>query len=213
MRNYQKIIKQVKKISLEKLKKGSSGHDYWHAYRVCKLALSIGKQEKANLKILEIASFLHDIGITQDKKDHEIKGAQFAKELLTKLNLDQNFIKKTVNCIKKHRFSKAIKAITLEEKILQDADKLDALGAIGISRLFVVAGEWGQLIYDPDIKPDFNYYLKIGASNSTINHFYDKLFKLKNLLHTKTAKKIAKNREKFMKDYLKKFYLEWNGKI
>ncbi len=126
--------------------------------------------------------------------------------------MDQVIIKQVVNCIKKHRFSKAIRAEILEEKILQDADKLDALGAIGIARLFILAGKHGQTTHDPKVKPDFDYYLKTGRSTTTINHFYDKIFKLKELLHTQKAKKIALEREKYMRNYLKRFYFEWKGK-
>lgn len=211
MKDYQKILKEVKKIVWKKLKNESSGHDYWHCYRVVQNALFIGKKEKANLQVLELSGWLHDIAIVNGKKDHEIRSAQFSQKFLSKLNLDKRIIKRVINCIKKHRFSKRLKPKTLEEKIIQDADKLDALGAIGIARVFADGGRRGQVIYNPRIKFDFDYYLKYGKSRSTINHFYDKLFKLKDLLHTNTAKKIALEREKYMKNYLKRFYLEWRG--
>jgi len=205
------VIKKVQKIVKKKLWGESSGHDYWHCYRVVQTALAIGRKEKANLQVLELAGWLHDIAIPKGRKDHEIKSAQFAKKFLSKLEVDEKIINQVVNCIKKHRFSKGVKAKTLEEKVLQDADKLDVLGAIGIARTFVFSGKHGQTTHNPKIKPDFGYYLKHGESNTTINHFYNKLFKLKGLLHTKAAKKIAREREKYMKGYLKRFYLEWEG--
>lgn len=207
-----KILSKVKKIVRERLKHEFSGHDYWHCYRVAQTALTIGKKEKANVYILELAAWLHDIAIIEDKKFHEVKGALFAKELLMKLDVDKDIVEKVARCIRKHRFSKRIQADTLEEKILQDADKLDALGALGLARLFTLAGKYGQILHDPHIKPNFEYYLKYGRSNTTINHFYDKLFKLKNLLHTRTAKIIAFERETYMKEYIRRFYLEWEGK-
>ena len=169
-------------------------------------------KEKANLKVLELAAWLHDIAIVDDKANHEITGSKFSQQFLTKLNLNKEIIQAVVTCIKNHRFSKNCPVETLEEKILQDADKLESMGAIGIARLFRLSGRFGQTMHDPKIKPDFNHYLKHGRSNTTINHFYDKMFKLKDLLHTKTARQIAQKREKFMREYLKRFYLEWEGK-
>lgn len=212
MKNKNIVLSKIKKLVSEKLKNESSGHDYWHCYRVVKTSLIIGKKEKANLEVLELSGWLHDIAIIDNKKDHEGKGAKFAEAFLSKLKVDNKIIQKVANCIKKHRFSKGIKADTLEEKILQDSDKLDALGAIGIARLFVHGGKSGQILHDPFIKPDFDSYLKNGRSTTTINHFYDKLFKLKSLLHTKTAKEIASDRVEYMQNYLTRFYQEWDGK-
>ena len=206
------IIKKVQKVVKAKLWGESTGHDYWHAYRVARIAKFIAKKEKANLQVLELAGWLHDIALPQGRKAHEIKSAQFAKKFLSKLEVNEEIINQVANCIKKHRFSKKRKAKVLEERILQDADKLDILGAMGIARTFIFAGKYRQIIHDPKVKPDLNYYFKHGESKTTINHFYDKLFRLKDLFHTQTAKKLAKQREKYMKNYLKRFYLEWEGK-
>lgn len=211
MEDYKKILKAVKKLVWQKLKNEPTGHDYWHCFRVAQNALLIGKKERTNLKVLELAAWLHDIAANKDK-NHEKRGAKAAQKFLSKLGVDEETTDKVANCIKKHRFSKRIKPKILEERIIQDADKLDALGAMGLARAFILAGHYGQTTYNPKIKPDFAYYLKHGRSNTTINYFYDKVFKLKKLLHTKTARKIAKEREKFMRDYLKRFYLEWRGK-
>jgi len=178
---------------------------------VAQTAKFIAEKEKANVQTVELASWLHDIEANPDK-DHEVRSARSARKILNNLKVDKEIVDKVVYCIKNHRFSKGIKPKTQEGKIIQDADKLDALGAIGLARLFILAGKVGQTIYDPNLKPSFDFYLKHGVSNTTINHFYDKLFKLKNLMHTKTGRKIAKQREKFMKDYLKCFYLEWKGR-
>jgi len=210
MKNYTKILNIVKQEALRKLKSESTGHGYWHAYRVAQTAQLIAKKERANVQVAELAAWLHDIQANPDK-DHEIRSAKFAQKFLTKLNVDENIVNEIVYCVKNHRFSKGVKPKTLEGKIVQDSDKLDALGAIGLARLFIISGKVGQTLYDPSLKPSFDYYLKHGVSNTTVNHFYDKLFKLKKLLHTKTARKIAQERERFMRQYLKRFYLEWDG--
>ena len=205
MNQNEKIVFKVKIFVRKKLKHKSSGHGYWHAYRVAQMAIFIGQKEKADLKVLELAGFLHDIGNDKDN-DHEIKGAKISQGFLTKLKVNERIIKQVTYCVKNHRFSKGVIPKTLEAKIIQDADKLDALGAIEIVRVFSVSAAKKRKTYDPNVKPDFNYYLKHGVSRTAINHFYEKLFKLKNLMYTKTAKKIAINREKFMKAFLKRFF-------
>jgi len=210
--NQKKIVDIIQNEVKRRLKGESSGHDYWHCYRVVQTALVIGRKEKANLYVLELACWLHDSMIVESKKDHEVKGALFAEKLLRQLNVNKGIVEKVSQCIRKHRFSKGIHADTLEEKILQDADKLDALGALGLARLFTLGGKYGQILHDPQLKPSFAYYLQHGRSNSTMNHFTDKLFKLKKLLHTSAARNIAIGREKYMREYVRRFYLEWEGK-
>ncbi len=210
--NYQKIIKQVEKTVRQRLWEEKSGHDYWHCYRVVKTALAIGKKENGDLVVLELAAWLHDIEVTKSREKHEELSAKLAQKYLKQLGLEKEIIEKVANCIRKHRFSKKIKAETLEEKIIQDADKLDALGAVGIARAFYGGSKYGEVFHTPSVKPNQKYYFQTGHSTSVVNHFYEKLFHLKDLLHTQTAKKIAKDREKVMKEFLKRFYLEWEGK-
>ena len=212
MKNYKEILEAVKEEVKKKLESEPSGHDYWHCYRVVKNAMTIGEREEADLQIVELAGWLHDIGIDAGKKGHAVKGAQEARKILGKLKVSENDIKKICDCIEKHSFYKGKKPESKEGQILQDADKLEALGAIGLIRLFVVAGHYGEKIFDPNIQPNYECYLKYGKSSSAINHFYDKIFKLKGLMHTKTARKIADVREKYMKEFLKRFYKEWEGK-
>jgi len=209
-KEYQKVLDKVKEIVWKRLGKETSGHDYWHVYRVAQTATKIGKKEKADLQVLELAAWLHDAA--KGDKKHELRSAELAEKLLNDLGVEKILVRQITDCIRKHRFSTNLKVKTKEEKIIQDADKLDAMGAMGITRVFAGAGRYKETIHDPNLKPDFTYYLKHGRSTSSVNHFYDKLLKLKDLMHTKTAKKIARDREKFMKDYLKQFYLEWEGK-
>ena len=192
MKRKRHVVSEAKKLVRKKLGNGEPGHDYWHCHRVVQIALKIGKKEKANLLVLELAGWLHDIAIDDDKPNHEKTGAKMARKFLEKQEVNPKVIDQVVDCILRHRFSKNIKPQTLEEKIIQDADKLDALGAMGIARAFLVAGKFRVTVHDPKIKPSFEHYLKKGLSTTTINHFYEKLFKLRGMLHTKTAQQIAK---------------------
>jgi len=212
MTNYQSVLKKTKSLVKKNLGSDSSGHDYYHCQRVVNMAIKIGKKEGADLKVLELAGWLHDIAVLKDKPHHENTGAKKAQRFLTKLKVDPNLVKQITSCIQQHRFSKNIKPSSLEAKIIQDADKLDAIGAIAIARVFMHAGHANQTIYNPKLKPSLSYYLKHGQSNTTLNHFKDKLFKLKNLLHTKSAKQLSIKRHRFMKQYLNQFLAEWSSK-
>jgi len=212
MDKHQKLLKKIKTIVKQKLKNDSTGHGYWHSFRVVKLALRIGKQESANLKIIELAAWLHDIAVPQGREKHEINGAKMAKDILTKLKAPQNTINQVASCVLKHRYSRNYTLTTIEEKIIQDADNLDALGAIIIPRVFAHCGAHKIPIYDPNIKPNKEHYIKTGRSTTGINHIYEKLFDIPNCLHTKTAKTIANSRLKFLKIFLKQYLDEFQGK-
>jgi len=152
-----------------------------HVERVEKLAEFIARREGGNVEIIRVSARLHDI--CRDEEDHAIKSAQKAREILIKKGYSKDFIDRVCHCIESHSFSGEMKPQTLEARILSDADKLDAIGAVGVARAFMFAGENGR-----DIE-------------KTLNHFEEKLFKLKDLLYTNTAKKIAENRYKFMKEF------------
>jgi uncharacterized protein len=211
MKNYSLIIRAIKK-EVKKRLDNEIAHDYWHVYRVVRMALKIGRKEKANLKVLELAGWLHDVAYPDSKKKHDLYGAEFSRRFLTGYKLDKKIIDQVAYCIQTHRFVKGKKPKNLEAKILQDADKLDTLGAVGLARIFSLSGEMKQKIHDPSLKPDFDYYLSNNLSKSAIAHFEDKIFKLKGLMYTKTAKKIAEKREKYMRNFLVRFYKEWEGK-
>lgn len=211
------IIEKTKDYVKKTLEGEGSGHDWWHVYRVWQLAKQIGKNEKADMFIVELAALLHDIA---DYKlyngDVEI-GPKTAEKWLKELGIEKKYIDVIVSIIRNINFKGArvkhdIK--TLEGKIVFDADKLDAIGAIGIARTFAFGGHMDREIYNPNVRPylhkSFEEY-KNGKSH-TINHFYEKLLLLKNLMHTKTAKKIAVKRHKYMERFLKKFYNEWEGR-
>jgi len=210
MRNYQNIVKDVKKLVWQKLKNEFSGHDYWHCQRVAKLVLKIGKEEKADLQTLELAAWLHDIGVIKGRKNHEIRSARQAAKILKKF-MSQEKINKIISCIRNHRFTTG-KIETQEDRILQDADKLDVIGVIGIGRIFSFAGRYKRTIYDGKLNPQPERYKKTGRSRTMIEHYFEKIFLLPNLLHTKKAKIIGNNRIKFTKVFIKRFLSEWEGK-
>lgn len=192
----------------------SSGHDWWHIYRVRNLALKISKKEKGDNFIVEMAALLHDLDDWKLNDKSELK----AKTWLEKLKIHQNETKLILDIIDQVSYKGAgveNKATTIEAKIVQDADRLDAIGAIGIARTFAYGGNKGRLIYHPEIKPEmhnsFEDYKKTSAP--TINHFYEKLLLLKNRLNTQTAIEIAEKRHTFMETFLKQFFNEWDGNV
>lgn len=190
------------------------GHDFTHTERVYKNALKISEGERVNLDVVKVAALLHDVA--RDMEDsgkincHAEEGAKIAGKILTEMNFPQDKIKKIVYVIKVHRYSKNLKAETKEAEILQDADRLDALGAICIARVFRYGAKEGRPIYDPKIPPKKVY--KSDAETS-LNHFYEKILKIKpETFNTKKAQEIAKERYAFVKEFVERFVDEWEGK-
>lgn len=209
-----RIIESVANKVKTKFEQEGSGHDWWHIYRVWQNGKKIGKTEEADMFVVELACLLHDIADWKFYGGDQDIGPKKAEEILKKLNLEQFIIEKIKNIIKKLSFKGANvvpeKMDSIEGQIVQDADRLDAIGAIGIARVFAYGGHKGRLIYDPNIKPvrheSQNDYIK--NNSPSINHFYEKLLLLKNLMNTSSGKKIAVKRHNFMKAYLDQFYKE-----
>ncbi len=192
-----------------------SGHDWWHIYRVRNLALKIAETEGGNHFIMEMAALLHDI---DDWKINGDMQTSHAKSWLKKMKLNETDSEKILEIIDQVSFKGAgvdTNATSIEAKIVQDADRLDAIGAIGIARTFAYGGNRNRPIYNPEIKPemhnDFESYKKTTAP--TINHFYEKLLLLKNRLNTQTAIELAEKRHIFMEQFLEEFFWEWDGKL
>lgn len=202
--------------SIKKLFEGNSdGHDFFHTERVYKTALKLAKTENADLEITALAAILHD---ADDRKlsPETCENKLNARNILTELGIDgekQNAILKIISEVSFVGTDSPVPE-TKEGKCVQDADRLDAMGAIGIARAFAFGGSRGRQMYNPDIKPTLNAdsrtYAKIENSTS-VNHFYEKLFLLKDMMNTEAAKQIATERERFMKEFLEEFYKEWNG--
>jgi len=215
--NKEKIVKQTEKYAKNKLLGEGSGHDWWHVYRVWKNAINIGHHEDVDMFVVQLAALLHDISDWKFNKGDDNVGPKMAKEWLKKSRVEEKIISHVCEIIKEISFKGAgvkTRMRTKEGMVVQDADRLDAIGAIGIARTFAYGGYAGEEIYNPNIKPELydpfkKYKNKKGTS---INHFYEKILLLKDLMNTKTAKKIAEERQKFVEQFLDRFYKEWEGK-
>lgn len=215
--NSQNIIIKTKGFVENKLKGEGSGHDWWHIVRVYNNALNIAKNEKnVDLTVVELASLLHDISDWKfNDGDHNV-GSDIATTWLQGLKVDNDIIHHVAEIIRDISFRGAAELSpmkSLEGMIVQDADRLDAIGAIGIARTFAYGGFVKREMYNPEVLPEkhisFEHYKK--SKGTTINHFYEKLLLLKNRMNTDTGKKLALLRHNFMENYLEEFYKEWNG--
>jgi uncharacterized protein len=194
-----------------------SGHDWWHIYRVWNTAKRIGDQEGADAFIVELAALLHDIADWKFHDGDETVGPKMARQMLEKHSVDAGVTDRVCNIIRGMSFKGAgvsTRMESMEGKVVQDADRLDAIGAIGIARAFAYGGHANRPLYDPDYKPVMHQtkeeYLKSGGS--TVSHFYEKLLLLKDRMNTASAKGIAAGRHRFLEAYLDRFYQEWEGK-
>jgi uncharacterized protein len=216
--NKEKIVKKVAQTVKEKLEGESSGHDWWHVYRVWQMARTIARNEKADIFVVQLAALLHDISDWKFNNGDDTVGPRIAKKLLQQHNVGKEVADKVAEIMLTMSFKGAkVKTAmrTMEGKIVQDADRLDAIGAIGIGRTFAYGGHAGLQMHEPGKKVVFHKTKEEYFNNptSTVNHFYEKLLLLKTRMNTKTAKQLAKGRHKFMEQYLKRFFLEWEGII
>ncbi|WP_068407732.1 HD domain-containing protein [Pedobacter cryoconitis] len=208
------IIKE-KTISFVKdtLQGAEAGHDWFHIERVYKTALSINTKEGGDLLLVTLAALLHDIADSKFNNGDEEIGPRLAGNFLRTLGLTAAVILEVQQIIKNLSYKASLGEIGFSSKeldIVQDADRLDAIGAIGIARAFTYGGYKNRVLYDPEIKPDLNMS-KEAYKNSeapTINHFYEKLLRLKDLMKTRTGKELAEQRHQFMLLYLNQFYSE-----
>ena len=200
MINKEEVLQTVQAYIKSTFFDENTGHDYFHIERVVINARKIVEKENADSFLVELAAWVHDIG---DYKLHG--GVDKSEELITtylkSINLDDTIIAKVNEIVSQVSFSKGNQPTTIEAKIVQDADRLDAIGAVGIARCFAYGGSSGNVLFNPFNRTE---------NSSSIQHFYDKLFKLKDLMHTVTAKKIAEERHEYMKGFVQQFYREVN---
>jgi len=215
--NKKLIIFQTSEFIKSKLIGEGSGHDWWHVYRVWKNAIQIARQEQVDMFVVELAALLHDIADWKFNDGNEDIGPQLAREWLESIAADEKVILHVCQIIQDISFKGiGVKSEmkTLEGKVVQDADRLDAIGAIGIGRAFAYGGSKGREMYNPDIKPEkhdsFEEYKN--SKGTSINHFYEKLLLLKGLMNTEAGKKKAEKRHAITVDFLQEFLLEWEGK-
>lgn len=195
------------------LKNAEGGHDWWHIHRVWNNAKRIAETEEADLFTIELAALLHDIADAKFNNGDEEVGPKTAVAYLQSINVDAETITHVEQIIRHMSFKSGFDAAGFHSKemdIVQDADRLDAIGAIGIARAFSYGGFKGREIYDPEVKPNLNQ-TKEQYKNSTaptINHFYEKLLLLRDKMNTATGKQMAQQRHAFMEAYLAQFYTE-----
>lgn len=199
-----------------KLENAEGGHDWFHIERVYRNAILISKDEVCDTTIVQLGALLHDIADSKFHDGDETIGPKIAREFLLAEKVNEEIINQVIKIIenisyKGGNFDKQFTSIELD--IVQDADRLDAIGAIGIARMFNYGGFKNRLIYDPQIAPNLKMTKEEYKTNTspTINHFYEKLFLLKDKMNTETGKEIAKERHRYMEGFLSQFYAEWEG--
>ncbi|WP_144283947.1 HD domain-containing protein [Chryseobacterium echinoideorum] len=209
-----KIIQSTIKFVKEKLEGAEAGHDWFHIERVWKLSRKIAEKD-CNLEVVEISALLHDIADPKFHDGDETLALKISKEFLETQNVSEEIIHQVLFIIQNISFKnrgEVSENLPIELKVVQDADRIDAIGAIGIGRTFNFGGFKNNLMYHPDIQPKLNMskeeYKK--SNGTTINHFYEKLLLLKDLMNTNEGKKIAEERHEFMLAFLDQFLREWN---
>jgi uncharacterized protein len=215
-KNEKQIIDNTILFVKETLKDSEGGHDWFHIERVYNNSITIAQSENVNTFIVALGALLHDIADAKFYKGDETVGPKMARDFLKTQNVSEKVIEEIQYIINNISFKNSLDKsesfpFTIELKVIQDADRLDAIGAIGIARAFNYGGFKNRVLFDPEIEPKLNQtkeeYKKSKAP--TINHFYEKLFLLKDKMNTKTGKKIALERHNYMQDFVKQFYKEW----
>lgn len=201
----------------EEFGKDSSGHDWFHLERVWKNAKYIAELEGGDREVIELSALLHDIADHKFVREAEQETERRIHQILGELGVEKAVVTKVIHAVETCSFKgghNEHQSLTLEGKIVQDADRLDAIGAVGIARTFAFGGKFGNLLYDPEVPPASFSSAEDYRKNRThtINHFYEKLLLLKDRMNTDTGKKLAEQRHAYMQDFLDQFYREWEGK-
>ncbi len=200
-----------------KLAGDGSGHDWWHVYRVWRMATRISEAEGADPVVAQLAALLHDLADWKAHGGDLTAGPKAAREWLDSLGVEAAVTEHVCRIIASISFKGAgveETALSLEGKVVQDADRLDAIGAVGIGRAFAYGGAKGRLMFDPGIKPTVHDTPEsyLADEGTTVNHFYEKLLLLKDRMNTATGRAVAEQRHRFMEEYLQRFFEEWEGK-
>lgn len=193
-----------------------SHHDRFHVERVYKLALRIAGEvgQPVDLDVLRAAALLHDVARAMEDEglvdDHAREGARIARDILRRVGFPEEKIERVAYCIEVHRFRSGVKPETIEAQILQDADRLDMLGAVGVARVFARAGWSNTPLHDPSKPPKRDYD---GRSETAINHLFEKILRIKDTLNTEPARRIAEGRHTFVEEFVERFLKEWEGEL
>ena len=215
---HEQIITATVNFVKKELAGAEGGHDWWHIYRVWQQARHIAGKETANLLVVELGALLHDIADSKFHNGDENIGPAKAVAFLQTLHVPEEVVRHVENIIRHISFKggNAERSFSSPElAVVQDADRLDAIGAIGIARAFNYGGFKNRMLYDPAVTPNLQMTKEEYKSSTapTINHFYEKLLLLKDRMNTATGKELAAARHAFMEGYLEQFYREWNGEI
>ncbi len=211
------IVEETIAFVKETLKGAEGGHDWFHIQRVFKNTLLIAKDEKVDVLVVSLGALLHDIADAKFNNGDETVGPKIASEFLTSLGARKKIVDHVVKIIENISYKSSLdpkKLFTSKElQVVQDADRLDAIGALGIARAFNYGGFRNRELYNPEIAPNLQMTKEEykASKTPTINHFYEKLLLLKDKMNTESGKRLAKKRHQFMLEYLEKFYREWNG--
>ena len=216
---HKEIIEKSEDFVKQTLASAEGGHDWSHTFRVWRLSLIIAMKERADLFITSLGALFHDIADPKFHNGDEKKATNITREFLSSLNLDSSIMTRVEDIIQRVSFKGGMEDKLPKSKELQcvqDADRLDAMGAVGIARAFHYGGYKGRKIYDPESRPKKKYVARKynspeeyrNSNSPTINHFYEKLLLLKDLMNTKTGRKLAKKRHRFMVKFLKTFFME-----
>ncbi len=212
------LIDNCKSFVKLELHNAEGGHDWFHINRVYKNAILIASEEDVDLLVVSLSALLHDIADSKFHSGDEAIGPRIARNFLSTQELSEEIIDHIVKIIENISYKGGNRQVEFHSKeleVVQDADRLDAIGAIGIARAFNYGGFKNRALYDPEIKPNLEMTpAQYKASKApTINHFYEKLLRLKDLMNTPTGKKLALQRHQYMEQFLQQFYEEWQGKI
>lgn len=209
------VLARIRHIARQRFEKAPGSHDWQHTLRVRRLCQRIGQREHADMVTLEAAAYLHDLGRAEPKKIsdtecHAVKGAQLAKEILAPLPLQVERKRNIIHCVRSHRFRGDQSPDSIEAKVLFDADKLDAIGAVGIARAYLFAGELGACLHNPDMPPE----QAVAYSRDDTGHreFAVKLSKIKDRMLTAHGRKLALERHAFMAAFFERFFEEYEGR-
>lgn len=216
---FNSLIEQTVAFVKNTLESAEGGHDWWHTYRVWQTAKTIGKEESADMLIVELGSLLHDIADSKFHDGNESIGPAVARAFLLGQQVDEHTVNHVEKIIQHISFKTSLEKgkevfQSKELAVIQDADRLDAIGAIGIARAFNYGGFKNRGLYDPEIAPNLSMTKEEYKQSKapTINHFYEKLLLLKERMNTRTGKKLAEERHQFMEQFLDQFYSEWEGR-
>jgi uncharacterized protein len=213
----QYVVARTQAFTREQLAGDASGHDWWHVYRVWRTAIEIGREEGVDLSVVELAALLHDIADAKFHDGDKEIGPHTAAAWLRSLDVAEETVEHVAAIVRDMSFKGAgvdTPMATREGMVVQDADRLDALGAIGIARAFAYGGFRGRVLHDPDSSPVLHATIEDYSSHegSTLNHFSEKLLLLKDRMNTESARRIASERHQFMELFVSQFSAEWDGR-